>query len=63
MDLRIQERTKGKKTLRDGFRALIAWNATNQRALQVEEITKIISEAGGVDVHDIVARWMEAPER
>jgi hypothetical protein len=42
---------------------LLAWSAKNQRALQVEEMTRIISESTGVDVHDIVARWMEAPLR
>lgn len=60
MDDRIQAQTGGKKSLRDGFRALLAWNAKNQRSLQVDEMTRIISESAGVDVHDIVARWMEA---
>jgi len=63
MDDRIQAQTEGNKSLRDGFRALLAWSATNQRALQVEEMTRIISESTGVDVHDIVARWMQAPLR
>jgi len=63
MDDRIQAQTGGKKSLREGFRALLAWSGKNQRALQVKEITRIISEATGVDVHDIVARWMEAPSR
>jgi predicted metalloprotease with PDZ domain len=60
MDDRIQAQTGGKKSLRDAFRALLAWNAKNQRALQVEEMTRIVSESTGVNVHDIVARWMEA---
>ncbi len=63
MDDRIQAQTGSKKSLRDGFHALLTWNATNQRALQVEEMTRIISESTGVDVHDIVAHWMEAPLR
>jgi hypothetical protein len=42
---------------------LLAWSAKNQRALQVEEMTRIISESTGIDVHDIAARWMEAPSR
>jgi predicted metalloprotease with PDZ domain len=63
MDDRIQAQTGGKKTLRDAFRALLAWSAKNQRALQIGEMTRIISESTGVDVHDIVARWMEAPSR
>ncbi|MGA2534798.1 MAG: hypothetical protein ABSF53_02195 [Terracidiphilus sp.] len=63
MDDRIQAQTRGKKSLRDAFRALLAWSATNRRAIQVEEITQIISESTGVDVQDIVVRWMEAPLR
>jgi predicted metalloprotease with PDZ domain len=63
MDDRVQAQTGGKKSLRDAFRALLAWSAKNQRALQVEEIARIISESTGVGVHDIVARWMEAPLR
>lgn len=63
MDDRIQAQTGGKKSLRDAFRALLAWSATNQRAFQVEEMIRIISESTGVDVHDIVAHWMEAPLR
>ena len=61
MDDRIQAQTGGKKSLRDAFRALLAWSAKNQHALQVEEMTRIISESTGIDVRDIVARWMEAP--
>ena len=63
MDDRIQAQTKGGKCLRDAFRALVAWSAKNQRALQVEEMSTIISDSTGVDVHDIVAHWMEAPLR
>jgi predicted metalloprotease with PDZ domain len=63
MDDRIQAQTKGGKSLRGAFRALVAWSAKNQRALQVEEMSTIISDSTGVDVHDIVAHWMEAPLR
>jgi predicted metalloprotease with PDZ domain len=63
MDDRIQAQTGGKKSMRDAFRALLAWSVKNQRALQVEEMTRIISESTGVDVHDIVAHWIEAPLR
>jgi predicted metalloprotease with PDZ domain len=63
MDDRIQAQTSAKKSLRDAFRALLIWNSKNQRALQVEEMARIISESTGVDVHDIVAHWMEAPLR
>ena len=63
MDDHIQAQTAGKKSLNDGFRALLVSSGKNQRALQVDETTRIISESTGVDVHDIVARWMEAPLR
>jgi predicted metalloprotease with PDZ domain len=63
MDDRIQAQTAGKKSLRDAYRALLAWSAANRRAFQVEEMTRIVSESTGVDVHDIVARWMHAPLR
>ena len=61
MDERIQAQTGGKKNLRDAFRALLAWSDKNQRALQVEEMTGIVSESTGVNVQDIVAHWMKAP--
>jgi predicted metalloprotease with PDZ domain len=63
MDDRIQSQTQGKKSLRDAFRALLAWSATNQRAIQVEEMTQIISQSTNIDVQDIMAHWMEAPSR
>jgi predicted metalloprotease with PDZ domain len=61
MDDRIQAQTGGKKSLRDAFRALLTWSATNQRAIKVEEMTQIISQSTAVDVRDIVAHWMQAP--
>ena len=63
MDDRIQAQSEGKKSLRDAFRALLVWSATNQRALQVEEMIRIIFESTGVDVHDIVTRWMQAQSK
>jgi predicted metalloprotease with PDZ domain len=63
MDDRIQAQTGGKKSLRDAFRALLTWSATNQRAIKVEEMTQIISQSTDVDVRDIVAHWMQAPLR
>jgi predicted metalloprotease with PDZ domain len=63
IDDRIQAQTGGKKSLRDAFRALLTWSATNQRAIKVEEMTQIISQSTAVDVRDIVAHWMQAPLR
>lgn len=59
IDDRIQTQTQGKKSLRDGFRALLAWSAQNQRAFQVEEMAAILTQSTGVDIHDIVERWMQ----
>ena len=63
MDDRIQATTQGKKSLRDGLRALLAWSTQNQRAFRVDEMTNIISDSTGVDVRDIVTHWMAAPSR
>ncbi len=63
MDDRIQAQTAGKKSMRDAFRALLAWSATNQRAIQVDEMTRVISDSSGVDVRDIFERWMKPPLR
>jgi len=59
MDDRIQAQTQGKKSLRDAFQAMLAWSAQNQRAFQVEELIAVISQSTGVDVHDVVERWMQ----
>jgi predicted metalloprotease with PDZ domain len=58
MDDRIQSQTGGQKSMRDAYRALLTWSAQNQRAFQVDELTRIISESTGVNVEDIMARWM-----
>jgi predicted metalloprotease with PDZ domain len=58
MDDRIQSQTKGQKSMRDAFRGLLAWSAHNQRALQVDDLTRIISESTGVNVDDIMTHSM-----
>jgi predicted metalloprotease with PDZ domain len=58
MDDRIQSQTKGRKSMRDVYRALLAWSAKNQRALQVDDLTRIVHESTSVDVDDIMAQWM-----
>jgi predicted metalloprotease with PDZ domain len=58
MDDRIQSQTGGQKSMRDAYRALLTWSAQHQRAFRVDELTRIISESTGVNVEDIMARWM-----
>lgn len=59
MDERIRKQTGGKKSLRDALRYLLEWTRTNQRPFQTEELSNLLSEGSGVDVHDIVERWMK----
>ena len=59
MDDRFREKTAGKKSLRDALQALLAWSQTNQRPFRMEEMMQIFSAATGVNVNDILQRWME----
>jgi predicted metalloprotease with PDZ domain len=52
-------RTGGTKSLRDALRSLLVWSETNRRPYQIEELPGIFSEATGVDVHDIMDRWLK----
>jgi len=61
MDDRIRSKTQGKKSLRDGLRALLSWSARNQRPFEIQEMSTLLSDATGVNVHDILDRWM-APQ-
>jgi predicted metalloprotease with PDZ domain len=59
MDDRFREKTDGKKSLRDALRALLVWSQTNRRPFRTEEMIEIFSAATGVNVNDILQRWME----
>jgi predicted metalloprotease with PDZ domain len=61
MDERIRSKTQGKKSLRDGLRAVLSWSARNQKPFQTGDIPNLLSNATGVDVRDIFDRWM-APQ-
>jgi predicted metalloprotease with PDZ domain len=61
MDERIRSKTQGKKSLRDGLRALLSWTARNQKPFQIEDMPTLLSNETGVDVRDILDRWM-APQ-
>jgi predicted metalloprotease with PDZ domain len=60
MDSRIRQRTSGKQTLRDALRFLLNWTQQNQRAFATEELRSLLSQSTGIDVQDILARWMKA---
>ncbi len=58
MDDRIRARTDGKKSLRDALRWLLRWSAENRKPFQVEDLPRYFATATGVDVGDILERWM-----
>ena len=58
MDARIREKTKGAKRLRDALRHLLAWSAKHQRGFEIRELPGIFEEATGVDVRDILQKWL-----
>jgi len=58
IDERIRKQTKGKKSLREAMRFLLEWSNRNQRPFQTEELANLISQGSGIDVHDIMERWM-----
>ena len=63
MDDRIRSRTSGKRSLRDSLRFLLDWTERNQRAFETQELGRLLSQSAGVDVQDILARWMKANPR
>jgi len=61
MDDRIRARTNGAKSLRDALRWLLHWSAENQKPFHTEDLPRYFAAATGVEVGDILARWMEPP--
>jgi predicted metalloprotease with PDZ domain len=62
MDERIRAKTQGKKSLRDGLRGVLSWSTRNQKPFQIEDLPALLSDATGVDVRDILDRWMAPQE-
>ena len=58
MDDRIQQESKGTKSLRDAFRYLVAWSARERRAFTMEELPQLIQGATGVSVSTIFQQWL-----
>jgi len=59
MDDRIREKTQGAKSLRDALRWLLRWSAENRRPFRPEDLPRYFAMATGVDVSDILTRWMQ----
>ena len=59
MDDRIRQRSEGKKDLRDALRALVARTQKDQRPFAIDELAPLCREATGVNVNDILQRWMQ----
>ena len=62
MDDRIRQRSGGAKSLRDALRGLLRWSAENQKPFQTEDLPRYFATATGVDVADILERWMKPLE-
>jgi len=62
MDDRIRARSENRKSLRDALRWLLRWSAENQKPFQTEDLPRFFAAATGVDVSDILERWMKSLE-
>jgi predicted metalloprotease with PDZ domain len=62
MDDRIRSASQGKKSLRDALRWLLRWSAENRKPFQTEDFAGYLAAATGVDVSDILERWMKPLE-
>ena len=59
MDTRIRSSTGAERSLRDALRFLLDWTQRNQRAFNAEELRGLLSQSTGVDLQDILARWLK----
>ena len=59
IDARIKKESQGKNSLRSGLQALLVHTQQNHQPFRVEELAFILQQATGVDVHDIVDRWLK----
>ncbi len=58
LDELIRERTGGKKRFRDCMRHLMAWSKGERRGFKIAELTDLFKEATGVDVSEVMDRWL-----
>jgi predicted metalloprotease with PDZ domain len=58
LDDRIQERSGGRRSLRDALRYLVTWAAREQRGFAIDELAGLIEQATGVDTRDVIGAWL-----
>ncbi len=58
IDERIQQESKGTRSLRDALRYLVAWTARERRAFSNDELAILIQQATGVDTASVIAQWL-----
>lgn len=63
MDDRIRLQTQGKQSLRDALRAIVLRTQRVQRPFKIDELAPIIKQATGVEVKDILQRWLQPSVR
>ena len=63
MDDRIRLQTKGKQSLRDALRAMVLRTQQIQRSFKIDELAPIFKQATGVEVNDILQRWLQPSVR
>jgi predicted metalloprotease with PDZ domain len=59
MDDRIRLQTQGKQSLRDALRAIVLHTQQAQRPFKIDELPFVFKQATGVDVNDILQRWLQ----
>jgi predicted metalloprotease with PDZ domain len=62
MDDRIRSHTHGLKSLRDALRWLVRWSVQNGKPFQTEDLPRYFEAATGVDITDILERWLKPLE-
>jgi predicted metalloprotease with PDZ domain len=63
MDDRIGARSGGAKSLRDALRGLLRWSAETGKPFRTENLPRYFDSATGVDVSDILERWLKPLEQ
>ena len=59
MDRRIRLESHGKASLRDALVAIILHTQKEQRPFAIDELAPVFQQATGVDVSDILQRWLQ----
>lgn len=57
LDMEIQKKTDGQKTIREALLALLRWSEEHQSAFAYDQIEQIMSEGVGVDLKVVWDKW------